>query len=226
MLVTYVVLFRSTTFRSRTPAARRIDVASPGVDDRARWNAKWAAARHLPPPSPALTDRSALLPRRGRALDLAGGTGRHAIWLALHGLSTTLVDVSDEACAQARRHATAAGVNLTVERRDLAADGVPTGPWDVVVSRYFLDRGVWADAASALAPGGILLIGHPTVRNLERNERPPRHWLLEEGEAAALAATWPGIEVVEYHEGWTDDARHEANLVLRRRVGQARGGHP
>jgi SAM-dependent methyltransferase len=186
------------------------------TDQRTRWNARHAAREARSEPAEALVRHQALLPRQGRALDVGGGAGRNALWLARRGLEVTLLDVSDEACRLAAEAADRAGVPLEVERRDVSADGLPPGPWDVVVFHHFLDRDLWAPATTALAPGGVLLICQPTVHNLERHERPSREWLLDPGELAAAARAWPAVEVLHADEGWTDGDRHEASVVARR----------
>jgi ubiquinone/menaquinone biosynthesis C-methylase UbiE len=56
-----------------------------------------------------LTGLDDLLPRRGRALDVAGGTGRHALWLARRGLDTTLADVPQVALEKAAAAASEEG---------------------------------------------------------------------------------------------------------------------
>jgi tellurite methyltransferase len=71
--------------------------------DRERWNARYREEAAIPPPSPFLVGLDALLPRTGRALDVAGGPGRHALWLARRGLDVTLADVSDVALEVAGR---------------------------------------------------------------------------------------------------------------------------
>jgi tellurite methyltransferase len=166
-------------------------------------------------PARFLTERAHLLPSAGRALDVAGGGGRNAVWLAQHGLDVTLVDVSDEACRQATDRAAAAGVPLTVRRLDLETDPPPAGPWDLVVFHHYLDRALVRALWTALRPGGLLLVCQPTVRNLERHPRPSRRWLLAEGELAELARRLPDAEVLQLAEGWTDEGRHEARLVAR-----------
>jgi tellurite methyltransferase len=195
-------------------------------DPRVRWNARHADRIADPAtsraPSTFLTARADLLPAAGRALDVAGGTGRDALWLAGQGLEVTLVDVSDTACAEATRRAVELGASLDVERLELGTDPLPAGPFDVVVVHHWLDRDVWRTLPGHLAVGGLLLACQPTVTNLERHDRPPRRFLLDDGEvgrlAADLAAPHGGAtyEVVEATEGWTDQDRHEARIVVRR----------
>ncbi|WP_052665069.1 class I SAM-dependent methyltransferase [Nitriliruptor alkaliphilus] len=194
-------------------------------DPRARWNARHRErvrdATDPAEPATFLTERADLLPEGGRALDVAGGTGRNALWLAGRGLDVTLVDVSDTACAEATARAVATGISLDVVRADLTVDPVPAGPWDVIVVHHFLDRDLWRRLPSHLAAGGLLFACQATVTNLERHGRPGRRWLLDDGEVATLAADLraadPDLEVLEMTEGWTAEGRHEARLVLRRR---------
>ncbi len=148
----------------------------PPEDARARWNRKHGDALRSGAaptgPSSFLTANEALLPTSGRAVDVAGGTGRHALWLARRGLDVTLVDVSDTACAEATRRAIDTGVGLDVVRADLSHEPPPAGPWDVIVVAHWLDREVWARLPEHLAPQGLLLLCQATASNAERHGRP------------------------------------------------------
>jgi SAM-dependent methyltransferase len=182
-------------------------------EDRQRWNAKW---RDGPPrdASRFLVSLGEVVPRAGRALDVAGGPGHDALWLAARGLDVTLVDVSDVALARAREAATARGLPLTLEARDLELAGVPDGPWDLVVCLNYLQRSLFPRWPQVLAPGGLLVFAQPTRTNLERNPNPSSRFSLAPGELATLVP--PGLEVLSLTEAWTDEGRHEARLVARR----------
>jgi SAM-dependent methyltransferase len=190
-------------------------------DDRAKWNARWSERGEPAPPSRWLDQVAALLPARGRALDVAGGSGRHALWLARRGLAVTLTDVSEVAVGRAEAAAAAAGLALAVDRRDLEVDPLPDGPWQIALCFHFLLRPLFAGFAAALAPGGLLLFVQPTVRNLERHPHPGAPYLLAEGELPGLIEA-VGLEVVRGEEGWLDEGRHEARVVARRRPGRPR----
>jgi SAM-dependent methyltransferase len=184
------------------------------ASDRERWNARYREADAPEAPSPFLLAQDELLPRRGRALDVGGGAGRHALWLARRGLDVTLADVSDVALARAAEEARRQGLQLATVQVDLEAEPLPAGPWDLVVCTYFLHRPLFARIEAALAPGGLLVVAHATRTNLERHPRPgPRH-VLEDRELPRLVAR---LEVLRYEEGWLDAGRHEARVVARRR---------
>ena len=65
---------------------------------------------------------------------------------------------------------TAQQQNLSINRLeiDFETDPFPTGPWDVIVGFFFLDRTLFPRFADSLAPGGLLVYSQPTVTNLQR----------------------------------------------------------
>jgi len=186
--------------------------------DRDRWNARYREEEAPSAPSPFLAELDDLLPRRGRALDVGGGSGRHALWLARRGLEVTLADVSDVALARAASAARAEGLPLTTVQVDLVAAPLPAGPWDLVLCTYFLHRPLYAAFAASLAPGGLLVAAHATRSNLKLHPRPGPAHLLDDGELPALVQ---GLEVIRSVEGWLESGRHEARIVARRPAGGA-----
>jgi SAM-dependent methyltransferase len=102
----------------------------------------------------------------GRALDLACGEGRNALWLAERGWNVTAVDYSGVAIAKARDRAALEGADVDFVCADLL-DYLPAeGAFDLVLVLYLQlpveeRRLVLARAEAALAPSGtFLLIGH------------------------------------------------------------------
>lgn len=184
--------------------------------DRERWNARYSARADEPAAAgPCLTAVERWLPRTGRALDVAGGAGRHALWLARRGLQVTLVDVADVGLRQAAARARREGLVLETLRLDLESDPFPPGPWAVIVCCYYLQRSLFSAFAAGLAPGGMLVFAQPTRTNLERNPRPSARFLLEDGELPRLVA---GLQVIRYEERWFPEGQHEARLLARRRM--------
>ena len=96
-------------------------------DDRDKWNARYreSCPYSREEPSAFLLSLDELLPRTGRALDVAGGAGRNAVWLAQRGLAVTLVDISSEALTLARAQASRAGVALEACESDLESEPLP-----------------------------------------------------------------------------------------------------
>ena len=136
--------------------------------------------------------------REGRC-EIAGGGGRNSIWLAQRGLEVTLTDISPVGLAIARSRAEAAKVKLTTVEADLELGPIPPGPWDLIVSVCYLWRPIFERYPAALAPGGMLVVIQPTKRNLERHDKPPADFLLDDGELPTLVR---GLEIVRQEEGW------------------------
>jgi SAM-dependent methyltransferase len=184
------------------------------LDDQVRWDAVYRKRSvGLQKPSPFLVAIEGIPPCCGRALDIAGGAGADAVWLARRGLEVTLADISPVGLALAERNAELEGLRLRTLRINLERDLFPPGPWDLIVCGRFLWRPLFALIPDELAPGGVLVVVHPTRSNLLRHERPGLHHLLEDGELPGLVQ---GLGVVCYDEGWTEQGHHEARLVAKR----------
>ncbi len=185
------------------------------VEDREKWDKRF---EELDPygdaPSLVLARHESLLPTSGKALDLAGGTGRHACWLAQRGLDVTLADISSQGLKRAHRRAETAGLHVQGLQIDLQEDPFPPGPWSLILSCLYLWRPLIPTAISQLSAEGLLVILQPTVTNLERHSRPPQEYLLQEDELLSLAM---GLEIVHHEQGWLDDGRHDGFLVARKR---------
>lgn len=102
----------------------------------------------------------------GRAIDLAAGDGRNAIWLAAHGWEVTAVDFSAVALDRARASAERAGVAVGWVNADLLEWRPEPRSYDLVALMFLHlpeheRRAVYAGAAEAVAPGGrLLVVGH------------------------------------------------------------------
>jgi SAM-dependent methyltransferase len=103
----------------------------------------------------------------GRALDLAAGEGRNAIWLAELGWSATAVDFSPVAVDRARRIAGqrlgAQAYRFSARVADVLDADLEQSAYDLVLVIYLqlgpaARRTALRAAASAVAPGGRLLV--------------------------------------------------------------------
>lgn len=183
------------------------------MDRREAWNARYRVQQAQEAAESSFARSvTPYLPASGRALDVAGGAGRHAVWLARQGLDVTIADFASAGLDRAMHRALREGVRIRPAEVDLESEGLPEGSWDVIFVHYFLHRPLCQALADALNPGGVLLYCQPTVTNQERHEKPSRRFLLAPLELPGL---FPSLEVVSYEEGWTDEGYHEAQLVAR-----------
>ena len=150
-----------------------------------------------------------MLPRQGRALDLASGRGRIARFALARGLEVTAVDVSPVGLAHIRR--TAPEI-LTVEQ-DLGVDPtLPDGPFVWISCFHYRDPSLWPHMIRALSPGGVLVAELFTTTNLERHPHPSRRWLVEPGDLRRWASP---LAIVWSEEGWHGD-RHSARIIAKK----------
>ena len=183
-----------------------------------RWNAKYADWNEPGPPSEFVMDHADLLASCPTAVDLAGGAGGTALWLAALGIETTLVDVSERALQIAGNAAAERSLTLGTLQADLEAEPLPSAAelgrehgWHAAVCANFLHRPLLAALDRFLEPGGIAFVQIATVENLLVNARPGRPYLVERGELPELCS---GLETVSLDEDWFG-SRHEARLVAR-----------
>lgn len=181
--------------------------------ERAHWNHRYRSEGWKTEPSAFLLEAAPHLPPKSRILDVAGGTGRNAIWLAQQGHDVTIADISETGLGMARRAAAGAGVEITTICMDFDVDPLPAGPWDVIIDFHFLKRFLFPVFFAELRPGGLLIFCRSTVKNAERNDRPPRSHSIKEGEGWELLADW---ELLIAREGWSVEHRHEFESLARK----------
>jgi tellurite methyltransferase len=189
------------------------------IDEKALWDKKYSEGSHSSlAPDPFLPSvYGEFLSSRppGSALDVAGGLGRHAIWVAERGWRVKLVDISGVGIALARENAarsTAASAIIT-ERRDLNTEhDLGRELYDLVMVFFFLQRELFPALVSALKPGGHLIYKTYTTEQ-QRFSGGPTHlmFLLQPNE---LLHAFSSLQILHYHE--TVEEKGVAELVARK----------
>lgn len=163
------------------------------------WDERYRSggAKHSTP-TPLLIETAQKL-KPGRALDLACGTGRNAIWLAEHGWQVTAVDRSPVAIP---------GVDMRVADLEKYEFPIPEASWDLIVVSLYLQRDLFEPIKRGLKSGGVALV---IVLLMEPgHERSP--FRAQPGE---LAKYFEGWEISHYYEGKASDPdRHRAIAEL------------
>jgi tellurite methyltransferase len=183
-----------------------------GWDERYR-SGEQAAEDLNAAPAPLLVEAANKL-TPGKALDLACGTGRNALWLAQQAWSVTAVDGSPAAIEKLRTRASECGVTVNARVADLEKHEYPIQPssWNLVAICYYLQRDLFQPAKQGVVPGGILI---SIVHITETGEEPTAH-RLRPGE---LESYFQGWEILHRREGRPNDAPHQrsvAEIVARR----------
>jgi SAM-dependent methyltransferase len=182
------------------------------MSDAERWDARYLGelGERVRDPDPFVLEAlERLEPGTGRvALDLACGTGRHAIALARRGWRTSAWDVSRVALERLTARAATEGLPIETRAVDLTAELEARAEHDLLVLVDYLDRALFQELWTLLRPGGAAVITtftqdcagpHPSARHrLARRElaRPiaglQTVLFSESGGRARLLATRPG----------------------------------
>jgi tellurite methyltransferase len=147
-----------------------------------------------------------------KALDIACGEGRNAIFLASLGFDVTAVDISDVGVEKGKRRAEREGVAVKFILADLEDYSV-TGNYDLILNINFLLRGLIHEESAALSPGGVLLFDSI----LDSPKLPGKHnplFLLKAGELRRLFEPLPGA-ILRYEERY-DESVPTAKLIFRK----------
>jgi SAM-dependent methyltransferase len=169
--------------------------------DSTAWDNRYAAAADLvwtAEPNRFVVEETADL-APGRALDLAAGEGRNAVWLAERGWQLTAVDFSAVAVERGRALAGQRGVLVDWQVADVLPYVPPAGRFDLVLIVYLhLSAGdlatVLRRAATALRAGGVLLVVGHDLANLTGGVGGPQDpTVLMTPEA--VVAMLPGVSV-------------------------------
>ena len=164
-------------------------------------------------PSPLVEEAAGLMGRQGDAADLACGSGRDAVWLAMQGWRVCAVDVLPDALANARDLGERNGVKLELVKRDLVKEpSLEEGRmFDLICVVRFWHEPLVRWAAGALRPGGLLAVETFGPADANGEER-DRSRLVTPDE---LVAATSGLEAVALRETQRG-GRHYSQIIARR----------
>lgn len=177
--------------------------------DRQRWNERYRKKQFSGEPSSIVQTHYGSAPM-GRALDIATGNGRNAVFLADRGFTVDAVDISDEALRdRSLRHAQVHPICA-----DLDEFEIPESRYTLIVNIRFLNRRLFPYIQEGLTPGGVVIF--ETFMDNDPGAAPHdfcRDYLLRTNE---LLHAFLRFDIVFYAEQTSedgDDTRRLASLV-------------
>jgi SAM-dependent methyltransferase len=193
-------------------ASRRAPFCASSIES---WNERYRAGEQLfDTPSP-LVQRFVRSLTPGKALDLASGPGRNALYLAEQGWRVTAVDGSpvaiDALLARARSR------NLSIDARvadlDRGEFSIEPAAFDLICDCYYLQRSLFPQMKVGVRPGGILI----AIVHLAEADQPqgtPTRAIPGE-----LRSYFPDWTILHYYEGKPNESCHQrpvAELVAQK----------
>lgn len=174
--------------------------------DRTKWNQKFRDGRY-PNDASDVVKRFFHLATGKKALDIAAGNGRHAVFLSRKGFSVDAVDISDVGLARfAGQHS-----NILAVCADLDQFDIPPARYDLIVNVKYLNRRLFPQIQEGLKPGGVLIFH--TLLASDRAHTPRGHhrdYLLRPNE---LLHAFLGMRIVYYDEHWEPGSHPDAETA-------------
>jgi len=164
-------------------------------------------------PAQFLVENVELLPK-GRALDLAMGNGRNAIYLAKVGFEVEGVDISPEAISAALESAEEAGVMIKVQVADLEkAFHIKGDTYDVIICFNYLQRSLIPEMKNGLRRGGMIVYETYIVDQAQFGKPKNPDYLLKHNE---LLEMFHEFRCLRYREGVFEGPVAIASIIAQK----------
>jgi len=193
-----------------------LSLSFAGEQDKIFWDKKYETEAYIFGKEPAgfLRDHIDLLPR-GKALDIAMGEGRNAVFLAKNGFDVDGCDISEIAVKKALDLAKENNVKIHTFVADLETYKLPQNTYDVIACFYYLQRDLVPQMKEALKPGGMIIYETYTIENRERGFEGPKNkdYLLKPNELLDL---FKDFKIIYYRELVLNNKKAIASLIAKK----------
>jgi SAM-dependent methyltransferase len=180
------------------------------LQDRLKWNEKYQTQSYPDEPA-AIVKKYAKLAKGKKALDIAAGNGRNALFLARQGFSVDAVDISD---AGLKRFA-AVHPNIHPICADLDDFDIPAGRYDLIINIKYLNRRLFPSIFEGLAPGGLLIFQtFSASSNPDVDQSVSQDYLLGQNE---LLHAFLSLKILRYKE--SQQKKNEETVCLASLIG-------
>ena len=187
-----------------TPKKSDANVEKKGIrmkSDQKRWDERFGREDFAfgKKANPFLRRHIALLPK-GKALDIAAGEGRNAIFLSQHGFDVDAVDISEVGLSKAQKLAKEMGVRIHTLHADLNKYQIEPGQYHLITNFYFLKRSLIPKIKNGLKKGGKVIFETYILehRNIATSGPKQAKYFLRPNELLRL---FNGFRILRYREG-------------------------
>ncbi len=165
-----------------------------------KWDRRFSTggAYIIKEPSPLLVENISIFPA-GRALDIATGNGRNAVFLAERGFKVDAVDNSRVGLLLAKDLMKEKNVRVNIIFADLEHYVIKPERYDLIVNFYYLNRVLFPDMTAGLKSGGYLVFESLTTDDAGFSEAKNPDYYLEPNELSEMVSA-NDIRILFYTE--------------------------
>ena len=200
-------------------------IVNASEDDRKKWNKRYDAMEYIYGKEPIkfLKENVSLL-TKGKALVLAMGEGRNAVFLARNGFDVDCCDISEKAVEKCEALAWESGVTLNAFTADLEEYKIPADKYDLITCFYYTQRDLIPQIKEGLRDGGMVMFETYTIDQLKYGDGAsgPKNpdYLLKHNE---LRNFFRDFHILYYREGEVAENKSVASLIAQKK-GRAGSG--
>jgi 2-polyprenyl-3-methyl-5-hydroxy-6-metoxy-1,4-benzoquinol methylase len=169
--------------------------------DQKRWDERFRVKNFAfgKEANPFLRRNIGLFPK-GKALDIAAGEGRNAVFLAQHGFDVDAVDISERGLKKAKKLAKEMGVKIHTLLVDLDSYQIERERYDLIANFYYLNRRFIPKIKKGLKKGGKVIFETYLLEQRTLGTGGPKHskYYLKHNELLKL---FEGLRILLYREG-------------------------
>jgi tellurite methyltransferase len=193
-------------------------IANASEDDKGRWNKRYNTGEYLYGKEPLkfLKEKLNIL-AKGKALVLAMGEGRNAVFLAGNGFDVDGCDISEKAVEKARRFSQESDVTLNAFVADLEEYKIPADKYDLITCFYYTHRDLIPQIKEGLRKGGMVMLETYSIDQLKYGKDAPGPknpaYLLKHNE---LLDSFRDFRILYYREGEIAENKSVVSLIAQK----------
>ena len=192
---------------------------------KARWNERYDRNMYIYGKEPAAFLKQKLDElKKGKALVLAMGEGRNAVYLAQNGFDVTGVDISEVAIEKCNRLAKERNTTVNAVVADLTDYDLGEAQFDLITKFYYYEPSIFPQIIEALKPGGIFILEQFSIDHLKYRETSgfgPRNpdYLIKPNE---LLEHFKSLRILYYEDTVVelDEGMHKGTAAVIRLIAQ------
>jgi 2-polyprenyl-3-methyl-5-hydroxy-6-metoxy-1,4-benzoquinol methylase len=194
-------------------------IVNASEDDKNRWNKRYNTGEYLYGKEPLrfLKEKLDILVR-GKALVLAMGEGRNAVFLAGNGFDVDGCDISEKAIEKANLFARESGVTLNAFAADLEEYKIHADKYDLITCFYYTQKSLIPQIKEGLKKGGLVMFETYSIDQLKygKNAPGPKNpaYLLKHNE---LLDSFRDFRILYYREGEIAENKSVVSLIAQKK---------